>query len=81
MEWTKEEENMLKSMGLLTYGSWASKDDITFHKEERYRKGQIWYGVGKEGRAPDIDGDWGWCRSWSYYKTLEEAIKNCKKIC
>lgn len=78
--WTSDEKLKLEQLGYSVFSHEkypsASKGDYTLEKELLYNK--IWYKVGEEGTAMDVDGDWGWCRSWSSYKTFEDMLKNCR---
>jgi len=69
---TKEETEFLESNGysVLKWFAWKGNlPKIDKTKSELYP-----YEVGVEGTAMDVDGDWGWCRTWKKAKTLEEAI-------
>ncbi len=78
--WTSDEKLKLEQLGYNVFSHEkypsASKGDYRLEKELLYNK--IWYKVGEEGTAMDVDGDWGWCRSWSSYKTFEDMLKNCR---
>jgi hypothetical protein len=68
-----EETEFLKKNGysVLNWFAWKeNKPKIHKQKSELYP-----YQVGIEGTAMDVDGDWGWCRTWHSVKTLDEAIK------
>lgn len=74
--WTEAETSLLKERGFTAYGSFADRHGITLHKEIKYNT--MYYSVGIEGTAYDVDGDLGWCRSWSSYKSLDEALGACR---
>jgi hypothetical protein len=68
----EEESSFLKtnSYTILNWRAWKNNyPDINKTKSNSHP-----YTVGIEGTAPDIEGDWGWCRTWRSVKTLEEAI-------
>jgi len=54
----------------------ATKGGYRLEKELLYKK--VSYNLGIEGTAIDVDGNWGWCRSWRRYETLDDALKNCR---
>jgi hypothetical protein len=78
--WNSVERDKLKDLGYFVYSDEkypsASKGDYRIEKELLYKK--VSYNLGTEGTAMDCDGDWGWCRSWRRYETLDEALKNCR---
>jgi len=78
--WTSEEVAKLKDLGYFVYSDEkypsASKGDYRIEKDLLYKK--VSYNLGTEGTAMDCDGDWGWCRSWRRYETLDDALKNCR---
>ena len=78
--WTSDEKEKLERLGYFVYCDEkypsASKGDYKIEKELFYKK--VSYNLGVEGTAMDVDGDWGWCRSWSRYETLDDALKNCR---
>lgn len=78
--WTSDEKLKLEQLGYSVFSHekypTARRGMYTLEKELLYNK--IWYKVGKEGTAMDVDGDWGWCRSWSSYETFNDMLKNCR---
>jgi len=69
----EEEIKYLKENGYSVSGWFAWKKNCPDINKTEYKSRP--YEVGIEGTAMDIDGDWGWCRTWRSVKTLEEAIK------
>lgn len=68
----KEETEFLEKHGYCVLKGYSWKKDcpnIDKQDSKLYP-----YSVGIEGTAMDVDGDWGWCRTWVNCKTLEEAI-------
>ena len=69
---TEDEVKFLETNGYSVLKWFALKSNFP---EINKRKSELYpYEVGVEGMAMDVDGDWGWCRTWKLAKTLEEAI-------
>jgi hypothetical protein len=69
----KEEIEFLEKNGysVLNWFAWKDKQPKIYKNNSKLYP----YEVGIEGTAMDVDGDWGWCRTWKLVETLEEAIK------
>jgi len=82
INWSAEEVTKLKELGFFVFSheKYPAVSKRTYEIQKQMIGGNVGYLVGEEGRAMDVDGDWGWCRSWSTKESLEDALKVIQPI-